>query len=218
MDNNEIIDLIKSNYRGGAFDIDDTITKTSAAFYDLLNERWPAPEEVTVEAMAKHYSLHGRTLYWGEKEEAEDLIIEAINSDNFHSRFAPITGSKEGLKRLNELEITACYWTARLRGMHQKTEEWFKVRSYPNLPIIMCPSEIPEGRSYWKAEVLIKLYPEVSFAVDNDVRVANHLQEMDYPGKLYLFGLDEEDFPVSEIVQPTKNWEELVERILKDNK
>lgn len=199
---------------GLAVDIDDTLSQTSRKFHETLNEMFPAPAHVTVEAARKQYALTGKVLHWQEIPEALKYAKSFVDDPEFHSYLEKIEEAEAGMQKLHQRRLVRCYHTARLELMRDITERWLQ-GNFPDLPLIMRPEHINHaGQAQWKAEVIKYLYPEIQGIVDNDARIARILEQCGYEGKVFLVGTDEQSYQPNKTIIPVESWSDLTKIIL----
>ena len=193
-----------------AFDIDDTLSHTSRAFYQKLDGLFPSPSHVTFEATRKHYALTGKVLYWGDILEAKEHAYSLVDSSEFHSEMDAIEEAIPIMQKIHERNLLGCYHTARLETMQSMTRDWLDDRSFPQSPLITRPKHVSHSlQAQWKAEVIIYLFPEVAFLVDNDTRIARQLENNRYQGRVLIIGLNERDYTPTEVTTPVETFVDL---------
>ncbi len=203
--------LKKSNLTGLATDIDDTLCRTSDGFFDAFAPHIPPPSHLNYELFRKHYALHGKPLFWGEREDCKPYFIQYGNDAQFHFNLKPIP---QAIPALQQLPL-ACYLTARPESMREKTQQWLNEHQFPSKPLIMRPNETPFSNHVdWKITTLEHLLPNVTGLIDNDTRITHALEQQNYLGHIFLIGLAPTEYQ-SEYTIVRENWDELLIEIEK---
>jgi len=211
-----IIAQLQSQPTGLAFDIDDTLSSTSDGYFDLLNQNHPAPTYLTKELFRKKYALTGEVTHWRSIQDAFDLLISKVNCPKFHYQLPPFPNAVYHANILNEHNLFSCYLTARKEDMRELTQRWLNEHNFPQKPLIMRPDNIDflSKHKEWKADTLYALHPYVTGLIDNDTRILSHLQQQNYPGSLYLFGLSEHEYDGNGSITVRETWQEMADVIL----
>ena len=197
--------------QGLAVDLDDCAFECSAGFIKELSKEFPPPFEITLDQAKRHYTLHGKPIYWHTLPEAVQFYTELAKSPELHGGLDLTPDAKLVLNNLDRKCLMGCYATARGEHMRKVTKDSITDNSLPRKPIIMHQTN--NGFSHhtiWKAHVLMYLFPEIQGAVDNDTRIARVLEELDYQGTFFLFGPGSEEYEVKNgVVIPTRDFSHL---------
>ncbi len=178
-----------------AIDIDDTLSRTTKMFVEVLSEHFPPPRKITVAEAQRHYALHGSPIYWGGLPEAKGLRRSLAHDSGAHADLDVFPRAVAGMRELYEEGLIGCYFTARSEDMRAVTEDWLHKNGFPDAPIFMRDGSVDFKYHFgWKAEVLHDLTPDVCGAVDNSAILARQVEELRYKGMFFLFGLTEEDY------------------------
>lgn len=206
---------LESSPSGLAFDIDDCLAQTSRGYFDLLSLDYPPPANLTSKQVTKYYALHGQILYWGNIPEADQYAWQQVNNQNFHSKLIPFPDASDQTKALNQQNLFGCYLTVRGETMRDSTEQWLTEHNFPTRPLIMRDEHIDfSSHTQWKVAVVHYLHPTISGVVDNDTRIIELLEQQNYPGRLYLFGLSPKESPSNGSVIARATWPEMAAAIL----
>lgn len=113
-----------------------------------------------------------------------------VDDPMFHAKLKPFPDAAQYTNTVDQHGRLACYITARLETMRESTEQWLSEHSFPRKAMVMRSRDVDfSSHTQWKAAAIHHLHPKISGIIDNDTRVIRYLEQNNYPGELYLFGL-----------------------------
>ncbi len=198
--------------RGLAIDIDETLSATTIYWTQQLQLQFGNPESLTVEEIITKYQFIERVPYW-QTTEANALMEEWTNSNDFQGTIPLIEGADEWLRKVAEIIPISAYITMRPQSILEGTERWLKKHSFPAARVIARPDEISwETAHEWKAEVVTTLYPTVMGLVDDRAAIAEAFAA-NYQGTIFLYGHSVSPRIDIDVI-PCRTWEDVYTAVM----
>jgi hypothetical protein len=202
---------------GIALDIDDTLADTLHHFVGLLQDKFPNPENLTVDQVIEKYKIVPNMKFWQVQEVKQWLEEQAIT--NKAQEAVPVNGNaKEIVWKINEILPVRMYITSRPSIVVEGTTAWLRKHGFPEADIVTRPHSMhkTDGNA-WKAEILKAKYPAVIGIVDDNPEIIPALGK-EYPGTVYLFGSHFPFLPQPEGPRTVycENWDEVFAAIQHD--
>lgn len=207
--------LTSSSHKGLALDIDETLAATNVAWFERLAELYGNPEGLSVSQLISKYHLAQNNPHW-QSPEAQAWMHRQRTAPEAQDGLPLIPGALEGVNELRGVTTVVAYLTVRPESVNANTIAWLRECGFPDLPVVAKPDRVPfEDGNKWKAEMLHKLWPQVTGIVDDNPKVPMFAGS-DYPGDLFLFGRDtvEQNY---EWAIPCKTWPEVVKQVMARN-
>lgn len=198
--------------RGLALDVDDTLSNTVTPYFDLLRENFGNPENLTTQEIVAKYGHGSRVPYW-KTEEIRIWKRTIFDDPKFYDTLELHENSNHIVEKINSIIPISCYITARPTFVIEATKAWLKKHGFPEREVIARPPEYEDGNK-WKAEELVKLYPNIVGIVDDDPRLISALPK-EYQGAVFLYSHLEYDQETPLNVIPCKDWEAVYDKIQK---
>lgn len=218
---NEKILKLKSELKnrgivGLALDIDETLSHTNHHWWEhMIN--FHKPEELSKEEMIEKYKFIDEVPEW-QTEEANKFKEQTLHSNEFNETVPLIHDANKIVQEINKIIPIVAYITARPITVVDGTLKWLKKHNFPEAELITRPKDISLedfnlNKNKWKAEVLNTLFPEVIGIVDDNSVLIHQLEALNYPGMLYFYGEETNQFKDDEHVIICPTWNNVLDKI-----
>ena len=207
--------LLSSNIKGIALDIDETLSATLPYWFKLMQENFGNPENLTVKEMIKKYRYYKYVPYW-QSPEAWQLATQLRDSNESQLDLEVLKEADKYVQRLIEIIPVVVYITARPDAVIPSTIEWLRKNNFPNAPVIAKPKYIQTDQAnIWKAEVLEFLHPQVIGIIDDNPEILNFIDK-GYQGHLYLYDNNPKEIQnEKDRVYICPDWESVIDQVKK---
>lgn len=197
-----------------ALDVDDTLAHTRKYFAETLQKFLTHLSTHEIEQRIIDHRGAQNVEEWMEQTAIRRIIKRLIYSKAEQDKMAPIAEAQQGVAKISETISVGLYLTARSTRVHAETRTWLLTNQFPEAHLITRPQWIPSAHATkWKARKLHSLYPHISGIVDDSVSLVSCLEELKYPGKVYLYGHDTiSSTRISVTVCPT--WQDVCEAVV----
>jgi hypothetical protein len=208
--------LIQRNIQGLALDIDETLSHTHEHWFDLLFKFHPLPGK-TKEELFHRQEVTSSIPEW-QTPKVERFIHETLHSNEFQETVPLIEGADKAVADIHRVIPIVAYITARPDTVRAGTLSWFRKHGFPDAALIMRDTAtnlatLSKDKNSWKAGVLQGLYPYVTGIVDDNIALAHELEALHYPGTLYLYGPQSQEFAGHPRVVVCPAWPDVVAAI-----
>ncbi len=178
--------LAKAHIRGLALDIDETLSWTLGHWVAELQERFGNPENLSVKELIAKYRYTANMPQYQSKE-ALEWKEWARNDNDLHEILPLIEHANTIVSKINEIIPIVAYITARPDTVIAGTQTWLDKHHFPKARIVTRPPnvDLPDANK-WKAQLLEKLYPEVTGIVDDNPELSKHFSP-NYKGTIYMY-------------------------------
>ncbi len=197
---------------GLALDIDDTLSHTVLPFIELVYLEFGNVENLTGPELVAKYGHSSKIPHW-QTAEMKIWKRKIFDDPKFYESLALQTNANHIVEKINPILPISCYITARPTIVLESTKLWLKKNGFPEREVIARPVDYEDGNK-WKAEELVKHYPNIIGIVDDDPRLITSLPE-DYQGTIFLYSHLEYDQTTPLNVIPCRDWEAVYDKIQK---
>lgn len=205
--------LSKSNVKGLALDIDETLSFTAKYWVDELSRKFGNPENISAREVLEKYIVVQRCPHF-KNDKAQAWMKRARSSNKLQEELPIIENANHMVNKINKIVPIVCYLTIRPDSTVEGTKNWLNKYNFPKAPVVTRPRNIRYSKgSLWKAGVLNYLYPQVLGIVDDNPRLIEKMPQ-GYKGTVFLY-----DYHKSHIKRDNfiycKDWNEVLKNVKK---
>ncbi|MFZ2522432.1 MAG: hypothetical protein WAX44_00650 [Minisyncoccia bacterium] len=211
--------LIGSRISGLALDIDETLADSNTHWFENMF-KFHAPEGLNLKDVMSKHKFVEEVPEWSTVE-AFEFMQEMLHSEEFNESVPLIEDSNHIVNKIDKLIPIVAYITARPSTVINATNRWLKRHDFPAVDLITRPHDIQAtvtdiiDRNKWKAKILIDLFPYVSGIIDDNLLLAQSLDDLGYKGTLYLYGTKTTKFDHMNHVITCPTWNDVLDNIVK---
>lgn len=206
-------DLLKSQTRGLALDIDETLSWTAGYWVDKLSKKFGNPDNLTARELLEKYILIQRYPHF-KSVKAQAWMKRARSSNKLQERLPIIENANHIVNQINKIVPIVCYLTVRPDSAVEGTTNWLNKHNFPKAPVITRPRNIRYSKgSFWKAEVLSYLYPQIVGIVDDNPYLIENLPQ-GYKGTVFLYDYHKNHTKRNNLIY-CKDWNEVLKKVKK---
>ncbi len=196
---------------GLALDIDETLSDTTAFYFDHMQKQFGKLEDLSTRELIKKYRYSYRVPQW-QHEEAKQFHDELRHDDSVQEDFELLENCNEAVNKVNQLIPIVAYVTTRPEAVVNGTRRWLAKHNFPDKPIIARPAGLTyEQVNTWKARVLELLYPEVLGIIDDEPDMGGNLDK-NYKGVIFYYNAPKH-IEAKVRVYPSKTWEDIYQNV-----
>lgn len=209
--------LARKNLEGIALDIDETLADSNTHWFQSMHKHYPL-EDADINRVMAEYKFIEEVPGWGTRE-AYAHMESLMHSEEFNETVPLIENANHTVNSIHKILPVLAYITARPQTVIDATKRWLDKHGFPHAEIICRPSDTKathtdlNDRNAWKAQVLTKLYPQISGIIDDNKGLAHELQKLNYKGVLYLYGKESDEFSNNRHVVVCPTWNSVLENI-----
>ncbi len=207
------LELAKSDIKGIALDIDETLSWTIGWWVENLQELFGNPENLSIPELIKKYRYTQNVPYW-QTDEALKWMEEHRSSNAVQEQLPLIPDVHQYVLKIHKIVPVIAYITVRPDSVIQGTKNWLAKHNFPEAPVIARPESVDHtAGNEWKAEALNYLYPSVLGIVDDNPSLVQQLPES-YKGTVFVY---ENEPPLREglDIVHCRDWLSVVEAVEK---
>lgn len=195
-----------------AIDIDETLSATVNFMVEEIIKKFGGLSWLTVDEIVAKYQ-YVQNIPKRKNPNIEAFLKEMKWSNDFQKSIPVLWNAQEVVNQINK-NFSIKYITARPEGVRKGTEYWLKTNKFPVAEIIMKPDEIvyQQNDQEWKANILKKLYPEVTWIIDDNSWLPDYLSP-DYLWMIYLFGHKKFENKTNLNIVCCENWNTVLEKL-----
>lgn len=201
--------LAKSQTRGIALDIDETLSNTVKWWFSKMIELFGNPENLDWKGIYDKYRHSSKIPYW-QTDEIKQWMEERREDNSIQTEIEVLEGAVENVAAIHKFAPVVAYVTARPESVIPGTKNWLEMHDFPEAPIVTRPNGVSiENGNKWKAGVIEKLFPYVQAIVDDNVDFPLEISD-NYKGTIYLYNYETDPTGGRINVVPCKTWNEVL--------